>query len=160
MAIALKLISGNIMITLFASIAGFVSSIIPEIVKYFKDVNDKRHELNLMEKQIEFSKTSKSQNLEEINIARDVLEHASLYSTYKTNVAWVDALNGSVRPVLAYSFFIMYIALKYLQYKAISASAHVIEYIDILWSVDDQAIFAGIISFYYGQRTFQQMWKR
>ena len=33
------------MITLLASIAGFISSIIPEIVKYFKDANDKKHEL-------------------------------------------------------------------------------------------------------------------
>jgi hypothetical protein len=48
---------------------------------------------------------------------------------------------------------------KYLQYAAISRTSHVIEYIEIIWSTDDQAIFAGIISFYYGQRTFQKLWK-
>lgn len=147
------------MITLLASIAGFISSIIPEIVKYFKDINDKKHELAILEKQIEYSKNSNIRSLEEIHVSRDILEQASLYSTYKTDIGWVDALNGTVRPVLAYSFFIMYMGVKYVQYRAIEASAHIIEYIEIIWNVDDQAIFAGIISFYYGQRTFQRLWK-
>lgn len=148
------------MITLFASIAGFISSIIPELIKYFKDVNDKKHELNIFDRQIHYNETSSNKTLEEIHISRDMMEHASLYSTYKSEIKWVDALNGSVRPVLAYSFFGMYIWVKYLQYKAISASAHVIEYLDVIWNVNDQAIFAGIISFYYGQRTFKKFWTK
>ncbi len=147
------------MITLLASIAGFISSVIPEIVKYFKDVNDKKHELAILAKQIEYSQTAANKSLEEIHISRDIQEQASLYATYKTEITWVDAINGLVRPVLAYSFFIMYMSIKYMQYSAISATSHVIEYIEIIWSVDDQAIFAGIISFYYGQRTFQKLWK-
>jgi hypothetical protein len=148
------------MITLLASIAGFISSIIPEIIKYFKDVNDKKHELNILDKQIEYNATNTARSLEEIHVSRDILENASLYSTYQTNVKWVDSLNGTVRPILAYSFFLMYMSIKYLQYQAISASAHVIEHLEIIWNIDDQAIFAGIISFYYGQRTFRQVWKK
>jgi len=137
----------------------FISSVIPEIVKYFKDVNDKKHELAILEKQIEYSQTAANRSLEEIHISRDILEQASLYATYKTEITWVDALNGLVRPILAYSFFIMYMGVKYMQYVAISSTSHVIEYIEIIWSVDDQAIFAGVISFYYGQRTFHKLWK-
>ncbi len=147
------------MITLLASIAGFISSVLPEIVKYFKDINDKKHELSIFDKQIEYNKYSNLKNLEEIHVSRDISEQASLYSTYKTDISWVDALNGTVRPVLAYSFFLMYVGVKYVQYKAISANYHLIEYIEIIWSIDDQAIFAGIISFYYGQRTFKKLWK-
>ena len=148
------------MITLLASIAGFISSIVPEIIKYLKDINDKQHELDIMQKQIEYSRTAHAHSLEEIHISRDILENASLYSTYKTDIKWVDSLNGSVRPILAYCFFLMYVSVKYLQYQAIQTSAHIIEYIEIIWSVDDQAIFAGIISFYYGQQTFRKLWRR
>lgn len=147
------------MITLFASLIGFISSIIPEIIKYFKDLNDKKHELNIFDKQIEYNKMGNIKTLEEIHVSREILEQASLYTTYKTDIRWVDMLNGTVRPVLAYSFFIMYMAVKYMQYKAITSSAHLIEYLDIIWNVDDQAIFAGIISFYYGHRTFRNFWK-
>ena len=45
------------MITLLASIAGFIGSVIPEIVKYFKDVNDKKHELAILAKQIEYNQS-------------------------------------------------------------------------------------------------------
>jgi len=148
------------MVTLLASIAGFISSIIPEIIKYFKDINDKKHELDILNKQIEYNATNAAKSLEEIHISRDILEQASLYSTYKTEIKWVDTLNGSVRPILAYSFFLMYVGVKYLQYKAISSSAYIIEYMEIIWSIDDQAIFAGIISFYYGQQTFRRVWKK
>ena len=148
------------MVTLLASIAGFISSIIPEIIKYFKDINDKKHELDILNKQIEYNATNAAKSLEEIHISRDILEQASLYSTYKTEIKWVDTLNGSVRPILAYSFFLMYVGVKYLQYKAISSSAYIIEYMEIIWNIDDQAIFAGIISFYYGQQTFRRVWKK
>lgn len=147
------------MITLLASLVGFLSSILPEIIKYFKDMNDKNHELEILDRQIKFSKYSTNKTLEEIHIAHDIHEQASLYSTYKSDISWVDALNASVRPILAYSFFIMYLMVKYMQYRAISMSSHVIEYLDVIWNIDDQAIFAGIISFYFGQRTFRHFWK-
>ena len=149
------------MITLLASIAGFISSIFPEILKIIKDKNDKNHELNILDRQIEYSKLSNSRQIEEVQMSRDLAESISLYSTYKTGIKWIDALNGTVRPVLAYSFFGLYAFLKFTQYKAITASQGIIiEYLDVIWSIDDQAIFAGIISFYFGQRTFNKFWKR
>ncbi|HJK86414.1 MAG TPA: hypothetical protein QKA08_01410 [Candidatus Megaira endosymbiont of Nemacystus decipiens] len=147
------------MITLLASIAGFFSSIIPEIIKYFKDISDKNYQLKILEKRIKYNKLYDEKELEDINISRDIAEQNVLYSTYHTHIKWVDSLNGSVRPVLAYSFFIMYMSVKYMQYRLLTQASNIIEYINIIWSVDDQAIFAGIISFYYGQRTFRKFWK-
>ncbi|PCJ28991.1 MAG: hypothetical protein COA94_03005 [Rickettsiales bacterium] len=147
------------MVTLLASIAGFLTSIIPEIIKYFKDMNDKEHELSILEIQMQYNRDNDARSLEEIYVARDILEQASLYATFESKIWWVDMLNGSVRPVLAYSFFIMYVAVKYLQYNAISASAHIVEHIEIIWNIDDQAIFASVVSFYYGQRTFRRSYR-
>jgi len=149
------------MITLLASIAGFVSSLIPEIVKFYKDKNDKKHELDILSKQMEINQMKKSQALEEIRSIQDSKELMHLYSTFKTGINWVDALNGTVRPVMAYCFFGLYSMLKYVQYSAVVAIDNcAVEYIDILWTVDDQATFAGIISFYFGQRTFSKIWRQ
>ncbi|WP_341764041.1 hypothetical protein [Candidatus Tisiphia endosymbiont of Beris chalybata] len=147
------------MITLLASITGFISSIIPEILKIFKEQKERKHELNILDRQIENYKLGQSKLLTKLNVSKEVTENNILYSTYKSGVNWVDALNGSVRPVLAYSFFIMYAGVKYLQYKTIKNTTILIEYIDILWNIDDQAIFAGIISFYFGQRMFNKLRK-
>ncbi len=147
------------MITLFAAVTGFISSIIPEILKIYKDINDKKHEINILDRQIANNKLNQSKTFTELNISQEMAEQYSLYSTYKSGVSWVDALNGSVRPVIAYSFFAMYGGVKYVQYKSLKSSALLVEYLDILWSIEDQTIFAGIISFYFGQRTFSKLWK-
>jgi hypothetical protein len=148
------------MITLLASIAGFITSIIPELIKFLRDRHEKIHELEIMDRQMKYSGGLANKDLEEIYVARDLVERTALYATYNTGVYWIDALNGSVRPMLAYSFFILYSFVKTIQYRAISSSAHAIEHMNVLWNVDDQAIFAGIISFYFGQRTFNKAFGR
>ncbi len=142
------------MITLLASIAGFITSIIPEIIKFFKDKHDKKHELDILDRQMQFSKNAQHNNIEEIKITKDMMEHISLYSTYNTGISWVDGLNGSVRPVLAYSFFMIYVMIKIMQYRFLDSHGILEQHLDIIWDVDDQAVFAGIISFYFGQRGF------
>ncbi len=145
------------MITLLATLTGFISSLIPEIMKYFVDKNDKKHEIQILEYQLQINKLNNNRKLEEIASLQNNSEAQAIYKTYKTGIYWVDSLNGTVRPVLAYAFFAIYSFIKFLQYKIVIASAAIYEVIDILWNVDDQAIFAGIISFYFGQRTISKL---
>ena len=145
------------MITLLATLTGFISSLIPEIMKYFVDKNDKKHEIQILEYQLQINKLNNNRKLEEIASLQNNSEVQAIYKTYKTGIYWVDSLNGTVRPVLAYAFFAIYSFIKFLQYKIVIASAAIYEVIDILWNVDDQAIFAGIISFYFGQRTISKL---
>lgn len=147
------------MITLLASIAGFITSIIPELIKYYQDINDKKHELSILDKQMHFTDLSGKSNLNEIQLSQELSKQAILYSTYKTDIKWVDTLNGSVRPILAYCFFLLYVSIKYFQYQALAAEHFLVEHIEIIWNINDQAIFASIISFYYGHRTFRKYYK-
>lgn len=144
------------MITLLASIAGFITSIIPELIKFFKDKSDKKHELEIFDRQIKYNLESRERILDEISLNREISNQNILYSTYNTGINWVDALNGTVRPILAYSFFIMYFWVKFIQYRYLANHDYLYEYMHILLDVDDQAIFAGIISFYFGQRGFKK----
>jgi len=146
------------MITLFASIAGFISSILPDLFKYFVDKNDKKHEIELFKQQIELAKFGLNAKLTEIENIGAVEEIKALYKTYNTGITWVDALNGTVRPVLAYSFFILYGAFKYFQFALIlDQGGEVYKLLDVLWSGEDQAIFASVIGFYFGQRAFSKL---
>ncbi|AFB28682.1 hypothetical protein RPK_02015 [Rickettsia rickettsii str. Hlp len=53
----------------------------------------------------------------------------------------------------------MYGGVQYVQYKSLKSSALLVEYLDILLGIEDQTIFAEIISFYFGQSTFSKLWK-
>jgi hypothetical protein len=140
------------MITFFASLAGFLSSAIPELFKLLHDRSDKKHEIMLLSMQIEVQKAALDGRLQEIGVRADSAETAALYRTWYSGVKWVDALNGTVRPLITYAFFFLYAGVKYVQYQVIGDNAPLFMYMDALWNVEDQAIFAGIISFYFGQR--------
>jgi hypothetical protein len=137
------------MITLLGSLLGFFGAAFPDILKLFKDSADRKHELAILQMQIEQQKQGQANRLEEIYVEADIAESRALYKTYSTGIRWVDALNGTVRPVVAYCFFILYSAVKFMQYSA--------DLPWLLWTEEDQAIFSGIISFYFGQRAMAKV---
>lgn len=139
------------MITLFASLVGFLSSLIPDGIKLIRDHQDRKHELTILQMQMKMKEADRSERLEEIRANADIAESAALYKTYKSGVEWVDALNGTVRPVLAYAFFALYAAVKFLQWQMLPDTA-LPWHVNALWNDEDRAIFAGIIAFYFGSR--------
>ena len=143
------------MIALLGSLFGFISSMVPEIFKILQDKADKQHELTILQMQIESAKVSADIKREEINSYADATESRAIYRTYNTGISWVDALNGTVRPVITYCFFLLYAYVKFTQYHVIGSNAPLAVYLDIMWNPEDQAIFAGVISFYFGQRAMR-----
>lgn len=156
------------MLAILASLVGFLSSAFPEVLKYFQDGKDKAHELDIMDKQIEMQKAGFTQRLEEINASADIEEAKTLYSTYTTGIHWVDTLNGTVRPILAYAFFLLYAGIKVLVMSFMLKNG--IPFIGptpdlpwlfkvnpLIWSDEDMAIFIGIISFYFGSRAMKRL---
>lgn len=145
------------MITLLGSLLGFISSAFPDLLKIWRDAADRKHELAILQMQMEQQRQGHTHRLEEINVQADIAESRALYKTYHSGIQWVDALNGTVRPVLAYAFFLLYASVKWAQLAAFSGSVTFIEALPLIWHVEDQAIFAGIISFYFGQRAMSKL---
>ena len=145
------------MMTLLATLLGFISSTFPDLLKLWKDGADRKHGLAILQMQLEQQRQSHVNRLEEIQIAADSVEAKALYKTYSIGIKWVDALNGTVRPVLAYSFFILYAVVKYAQVSMLLGYTPVVEAMTLIWHEEDQTIFAGIISFYFGQRAFSKL---
>lgn len=149
------------MITLLGALLGFLGSAFPEFLKIYKDKKDREHEILLLEMQMKQQREGFSQRLEEIGVQADIAESAALYKTYTTGITWVDALNGTVRPVIAYAFFVLYATVKFIAYAALpDVGVPFVVVYDTLWTQDDAAIFAGIISFYFGQRAMSKLRQR
>ena len=147
------------MITLLGSLLGFLGAAFPEFLKLFRDRADRRHELEILDRQIDLQKQGFAQRLEEIRVSADVAESRAIYKTYYTGIRWVDALNGTERPVLAYAFFVLYAGVKCAQmFTFLSGEALPwLTLANVLWTEDDAAIFAGIISFYFGSRAMRRV---
>ena len=137
------------MLALIGSLAGFFSSFVPEIFHFLKDKKDKEHELKLISLQIEVLKTGHDSKLEEIQIQTQAEESKYLYqyASSSSKIKWVDALSASVRPMITYSFFLLYIYLKITSFMHIGSMA-------VIWTDEDQGIFCAVIGFWFGHRAF------
>ena len=143
------------MIAILGSLLGFFSSSIPSIFKYLQDKADKAHELQLMQLQMQYASMQLQQQLQAVELQAQIAQDSGLYKTYNTGITWVDALNGTVRPVLSYAFFLLYALIKYMQFYALEPSLSTLAaHTDVLWTQNDSVIFSSIVSFYFGSRYF------
>jgi len=148
------------MIALLGSLLGLIGGLIPNLLKLWQDKKDKEHERSILKMQMEMMKAGHIQRLEEINATADIEETKALYHSMKpSGILWIDALTASVRPVITYCFFALYAYIKIpivvSSYKL--ASTDYITFYIRVWSDMDVAIFCTIITFWFGNRTFQKI---
>jgi len=147
------------MTTLLGAMLGFFTSMLPELVTFLKDKNDRQHELQILSLQLKQQRMNQADRLEAISLENEIKLSNGLYKTFYSNIRWVDAFNATVRPVLAYAFFALYVWVKIVAVLSLSSEntpSFVMLY-HTLWTQEDAAIFAGIISFYFGQRSLMKM---
>lgn len=149
------------LITLLGSIIGFLASSVPSILDFFKEKSDKKHELMILEKQIEMQKLLGTQRLDEIEVQGQnaQTEEAYQFANRSTGIRWIEALQSSVRPIITYSFFAIFCYIKialiaWLFYVYIKDIYHFsfYEYVSMVWDDESKAIFATVISFWFGSR--------
>lgn len=165
------------MIALFSALLGFLGAALPEGVALFREGKDRAHELALLKLQMahqeqqaaaqkETARIQAESQLEALSLASLAKESLALNARVKDSlvgIAWVDALSGSVRPILTYLFCLLYISIKWAQFYALlypmlpwQQGLRAQEAMMMVWTQDDMALFTAIIAFWFGQRTFHK----
>ena len=149
------------MLTLLGSLLGFVSSAFPDLLGLWRDNQDRKHELAILDRQMEQMKLGHNQRLEEISIEADIAESQALYKhdSQPSGVIWVDGLRASVRPVITYAFFTLFTAVKLSTLYVLMAEEGLAFVIAIpqVWDPETQALFAAVMSFWFGQRALNKI---
>ena len=146
------------MLSLLGSLLGFGTSFLPKVMDFFQDKQDKKHELAVMEVQIRQQKELASQKLEAINVDADIREIESLHKSMQpTGVKWIDGLRGSVRPVITYAFFGLFIFVEVSAYLSLTAAGvSGLDAVNAVWDEETKALFAAVISFWFGGRAINR----
>lgn len=161
------------MIALLSALLGFISSATPELLKLVRDGKDRAHEMAVLKLQLEYDKARLAENTAERQVRLEAIfaesqraEEAALSIRLKeqlTGIHWVDALAGSVRPVLTYSFFLLYAVVKAAQFQLLlqpalpwAAPPSAAQALVLLWSEEDIAIFSAIMAFWFGSRVMRR----
>ena len=147
------------MLSLMGSLLGFGTSFLPKVMEFFQDKHDKKHELAVMEVQIRQQKEVASQKLEAINVEADIREIEALQKSIQpSGVKWIDGLRGSVRPVITYSFFLLFVFVEVSAYLSLTASGvSGLDAAGAIWDEDTKALFAAVISFWFGGRAIARL---
>tara|TARA_R100001086_G_scaffold195691_1_gene112469 strand:- start:152 stop:601 length:450 start_codon:yes stop_codon:yes gene_type:complete len=142
------------MLSLIGSLLGFGTSFLPKVMDFFQDKQDKKHELAVMEAQIHQQKELASQKLEAVNVEADIREIEALQKSMQpSGVKWIDGLRGSVRPVITYSFFLLFVFVEVAAYLSLTAQGvSGLEAAGLIWDGETKALFAAVISFWFGGR--------
>lgn len=125
--------------TLLGGLLGGAFRLAPELLKWLDRKSERGHELSMQDKALEFEKLRGAQRMHEIG-------------------AGADALSSSVRPVITYWFMALYCAAKTAAFvAAIEGGADWGVAILHAWTEADQALWAGVLNFWFLGRVFERV---
>ena len=169
------------MLTLLSTLISFLMGGLPKLLDFLQDRQDKKHELELAQMQIQremelrklgFEAQERVENIhtQQLEIETKSAEKQSLIAAQQAEMqaiyahdmslnegtsTWMKDLRASVRPVITYGFFFLLVGIDAaLAYHGIVSGASFNELADQLWDNDTQALFASIIAFHFGGRAF------
>jgi len=153
--------------TLLGGLLGGAFRLAPEILKWLDRKGERGHELAMQDKALEFEKLRGAQRMAEIGVAADAawntgaieaLKEAVAAQGQRTGVGWADALSASVRPVITYWLMGLYCSAKTAAFAAaVTAGAGWGEAILHAWTDADQALWAGVLNFWFLGRVFDRV---
>jgi hypothetical protein len=151
------------LLTLLSPLVGILGSIIPSVIRLFERKQEFKHEIDLLSARTEAAKQQAQFQLDIENVKADGIEGKSLYDHDSSldGGGFINALRASIRPVITYIFFAVFVAVKIsAAYVMIMNGSPIPEMIQAVWDVETMSLFSTILAFWFGSRTLERMNKR
>lgn len=155
------------MFELLGGVAGVVARLMPEVLSFFDKKNERRHELDMFDKQLEMDKIRSSLKNEEVRLEGEVQSDLSLLQTYTeavkaqgqvTGFKWGDVLNQLVRPILTYywAIFLYTIAIVSQYLILVQSGVPGLEAVQAVFGTEEKALVYMMISFFFVGRVLDK----
>ncbi len=154
--------------TLLGGLLGGLFRLIPEVLKMLDAKNERKHELDMQDKALEFQKLTGTQKLEEIGAKGqvewnsgyiDALSKAIEGQDKPSGIKWIDGLSKLMRPIITLQWVV-------LLYPAVIVSQVILmvisgtaapEAIIKVFGPEEKALVAGILNFWFLGRVFDRV---
>lgn len=147
------------LVTLIGTLLGAVSNILPALVALLQKKSDQSHEIEMAKLDMQKMELQSKLQIDIKNVDADIGEGKSLYlhdGSIGGNGFW-NSFRASVRPVLTYLFFGLFVLVKVSALVVLLKSGlNVVDSLPILWDTNTQAIFGAIIGFWFGSRALER----
>ena len=150
------------MMTLLGSLLGFGTSFLPEILNFFKKSQENKHELQKMQIEMELMAKRSELKIQELDKEAEIKETEGLYKHDSVDAGgFINALRGSVRPIITYAFFGLFVAIKVTALLSLMGNGgmDLTMALDTIWDDQTAGLFAAIMSFWFGNRAVSKYYK-
>jgi len=147
------------MLALLSPFFGIIGSLLPSVVRIFERKQEIKYEIELTKIKLEAAEKQADLNFNIEMVKGDSESRQSALDHDKSldGGKFINALRASVRPVITYTFFFVFIAVKV-------AAAHVMlttgqsvpEMLRAVWDLETMALFSTIIAFWFGSRVMEK----
>ena len=160
------------MLTLISSLLSFLSGGLPNILNFFQDKSDKKHELQMAQLQTErelqmaekgFLAQAKVEeiHLEQAQVEAQLSERQALYNhdieISKGASRWVINIRSLVRPIITYGLFGLLVFVEIFGFfYAIRTGVDFQVAMNLLWDDETQIIWSSVVSFWFGTQAFKK----
>lgn len=141
------------MIALLASLFGLVSGLLPSVVKIFEQRSRYDYEIELTKIKIAAAQAG-------VEITSVVDEGVSLrqHDSATDGSGSMEALRASIRPVVTYFFFFLFIGVKVAAATFMFKDGYnAMDVLNSVWDSYTMAIFGAIMGFWFGTRAIGKM---
>jgi len=139
---------------------GFAGSAVPAVIDHFKDKEKNKQEIEVLKLQGELVKQGSELDLLAFREKAADSEHARLIEhdmSMSNESGFFGGLRKSVRPVITYLFFTLFATVKgTMLYYSYTTTGDFLVAVQQIWDEETQAIFAAIISFWFGSRALEK----
>lgn len=143
------------MMTLLGSLLGFGTSFLPEVLNFFKTNQEHKHSLERMKVEMDLMSKRAELKLGIMDKEAEIKETEGLYKHDSIDAGLIiNALRGSVRPVITYAFFGLFVAIKATALMTLTKDQGVElgQALSVIWDENTAGLFAAIMSFWFGNR--------
>ena len=147
------------MLALLSPLFGILGSLLPSIVRMFERKQEIKYEIELTKIKLDAAERQADLNFNiemvksDSNLRQSALDHDKSIDGGK----YINALRASIRPVITYTFFFLFVAVKVAAaYVMLSTGQSVPEMLKAVWDVETMSLFSTIIAFWFGSRVLEK----
>ena len=151
------------MLSLLSPLIGIFGSLLPSVVRIFERKQELKYEIELAKIKLDTAIRAAEANLKLEEIKADVAEGQSIRDHDKSvdGGKFINALRASIRPVVTYLFFFLFVAVKVsAAYVMLTNGQSVPEMLKAVWDLETMSLFSTIMAFWFGSRVLEKMESR
>jgi hypothetical protein len=148
------------MLALLSPLFGILGSLLPSIVRIFERKQEIKYEIELTKVKLDAALQQAQVQFDIESVKADVVEGQSVRDHDKSidGGVYLNALRASIRPVITYTFFFLFVGVKVAAAWVMLASGQSVPVmLQAVWDVETMSLFSTIIAFWFGSRVMEKM---